>query len=66
MQIPVVVRGGVLADAVGYGKTAITLALIDAQWRDQAPEPLHMGKAFPVRPLWLSYLSTPWHSGQVS
>ncbi|GAA6053725.1 hypothetical protein JCM3770_003185 [Rhodotorula araucariae] len=27
----VVVRGGVLADAVGYGKTAITIALIAAQ-----------------------------------
>ncbi len=27
---PVMVRGGVLADEVGYGKTAITLALIDA------------------------------------
>jgi hypothetical protein len=26
---PVMVRGGVLADEVGYGKTAITLALID-------------------------------------
>jgi hypothetical protein len=28
------VRGGVLADAVGYGKTAISLGLIDA-----APKP---------------------------
>ena len=51
VQIPVVVRGGVLADAVGYGKTAITLALIDAQWRDQAPElPPHLlGKAIPCK-----------------
>ncbi|THH14984.1 hypothetical protein EW146_g5422 [Bondarzewia mesenterica] len=29
-QQPVRVRGGVLADEVGYGKTAITLALIDS------------------------------------
>jgi hypothetical protein len=28
---PVVVRGGVLADQVGYGKTTTTLALIDSQ-----------------------------------
>ena len=40
-----------LADAVGYGKTAITLALIDAQWRDQAPRaPPHLlGKAIPCK-----------------
>lgn len=36
--VPITVRGGVLADAVGYGKTAITLALIDAEWRDEPPE----------------------------
>ncbi|KAI8823181.1 uncharacterized protein EV422DRAFT_394885 [Fimicolochytrium jonesii] len=29
---PVRIRGGVLADEVGYGKTAITLGLIDASW----------------------------------
>ncbi|KAN0062000.1 hypothetical protein ACQY0O_005995 [Thecaphora frezii] len=36
---PVTVRGGVLADAVGYGKTAISLALIAASpHRDREPE----------------------------
>ncbi|SPO39060.1 uncharacterized protein PSFLO_04539 [Pseudozyma flocculosa] len=36
---PVTVRGGVLADAVGYGKTAISLALIAASPdRDRLPE----------------------------
>jgi hypothetical protein len=51
VQVPVVVRGGVLADAVGYGKTAITLALIDAEWRNQAPMlPPHLqGKAIPCK-----------------
>ncbi|KAB8231839.1 putative SNF2 family helicase [Aspergillus alliaceus] len=35
------IRGGVLADDVGYGKTAITLGLIDAQHSQQtAPEPI--------------------------
>eukprot|EP00026_Physarum_polycephalum_P000576 Phypoly_transcript_00577.p1 GENE.Phypoly_transcript_00577~~Phypoly_transcript_00577.p1 ORF type:complete len:1459 (+),score=393.26 Phypoly_transcript_00577:191-4378(+) len=33
---PVLVRGGIIADQVGYGKTAITLGLIDA-----APVPPH-------------------------
>ncbi|KAI9836785.1 MAG: hypothetical protein M1819_000950 [Sarea resinae] len=32
----VTVRGGVLADQVGYGKTAITLGLIDSQFGKQA------------------------------
>ncbi|KAJ3734990.1 hypothetical protein DFJ43DRAFT_63932 [Lentinula guzmanii] len=32
-QRPVHVRGGVLADQVGYGKTAITLGLIDCTWK---------------------------------
>jgi site-specific DNA-cytosine methylase len=51
VQVPVMVRGGVLADAVGYGKTAITLALIDAEWRNQAPKlPPHLqGKAIPCK-----------------
>ncbi|KAJ5770544.1 uncharacterized protein N7511_002595, partial [Penicillium nucicola] len=30
--VPKIVRGGVLADEVGYGKTAIVLGLIDAQY----------------------------------
>ena len=34
VEVPMLVRGGVLADAVGYGKTAISLGLIDA-----APKP---------------------------
>lgn len=34
------VRGGVLADQVGYGKTAITLGLIDAQFQSQGQIPL--------------------------
>jgi hypothetical protein len=29
VQRPIFIRGGVLADQVGYGKTAITLGLID-------------------------------------
>lgn len=32
-QRPVHIRGGVLADQVGYGKTAITLGLIDCTWK---------------------------------
>ncbi|KZT54292.1 hypothetical protein CALCODRAFT_17501 [Calocera cornea HHB12733] len=35
---PAVIRGGVLADQVGYGKTAITLGLIDAASRRPAPK----------------------------
>ncbi|KAI9883354.1 MAG: hypothetical protein M1823_004888 [Watsoniomyces obsoletus] len=41
---PITVRGGVLADQVGYGKTAITLGLIDAQAKSPArlnPPPVH-------------------------
>ncbi|KAI9724728.1 MAG: hypothetical protein M1812_000003 [Candelaria pacifica] len=34
-----VVRGGVLADEVGYGKTATTLGLIDSQRYDQSTVP---------------------------
>lgn len=37
-QRPVHVRGGVLADQVGYGKTAITLALIDCTAKKVAAE----------------------------
>jgi len=51
VRVPVMIRGGVLADAVGYGKTAIMLALIDAQWRSQAPTlPPHLrNKAIPCK-----------------
>jgi hypothetical protein len=38
-QRPVRVRGGVLADEVGYGKTAITLALIDSATKNVKEEP---------------------------
>jgi SNF2-related domain len=38
---PVLVRGGIIADEVGYGKTAITLGLIDSaeSVNGKAPEP---------------------------
>ena len=51
VRVPVMIRGGVLADAVGYGKTAITLALIDAEWRSEAPKlPPHLRrKAIPCK-----------------
>ncbi len=39
----IVARGGVLADAVGYGKTATTLGLIDSQHKHQ-PKELHRRK----------------------
>lgn len=38
-QRPVHVRGGVLADEVGYGKTAITLGLIDGASKSVKQEP---------------------------
>ncbi|KAI6041310.1 hypothetical protein EDC04DRAFT_2867311 [Pisolithus marmoratus] len=37
-QRPVRMRGGVLADQVGYGKTAITLGLIDCAYNDVVAE----------------------------
>lgn len=40
-QRPVCVRGGVLADEVGYGKTAITLGLIDSAPPTKADAPSH-------------------------
>ncbi|EGN96836.1 hypothetical protein SERLA73DRAFT_93465 [Serpula lacrymans var. lacrymans S7.3] len=42
-QRPVRVRGGVLADQVGYGKTAITLGLIDCASKDVKEELEEMG-----------------------
>ncbi|GMI05451.1 hypothetical protein TrVE_jg4580 [Triparma verrucosa] len=36
---PVLVRGGIVADQVGYGKTAITLGLIDAAEEVNGPAP---------------------------
>ncbi|KAH9449282.1 hypothetical protein Pst134EB_020106 [Puccinia striiformis f. sp. tritici] len=35
---PVLIRGGVLADEVGYGKTAITIGLICSTLNDKPPE----------------------------
>ena len=36
---PVLIRGGIVADQVGYGKTAITLGLIDAAEEVNGPPP---------------------------
>ncbi|KAJ5170138.1 C-5 cytosine methyltransferase [Penicillium coprophilum] len=38
--MPKVVRGGVIADEVGYGKTAIVLGLIDAQYENDCKFPV--------------------------
>ncbi|KAJ7504292.1 hypothetical protein B0H11DRAFT_2273456 [Mycena galericulata] len=43
-QRPVRVRGGVLADAVGYGKTATTLGLIDCTSKSVKEEFENMGR----------------------
>ncbi len=43
-QRPVHIRGGVLADQVGYGKTAITLGLIDCAAKDVEKEFKVMGR----------------------
>lgn len=43
-QRPVRIRGGVLADQVGYGKTAITLGLIDCASKDVKKEFSKMGR----------------------
>ena len=40
---PVMVRGGVIADQVGYGKTIISLALIAEGQADPSPEPAPAG-----------------------
>lgn len=40
---PVLVRGGVIADQVGYGKTIISLALIAESRKKAAPEPAPSG-----------------------
>lgn len=43
-QRPVQVRGGVLADQVGYGKTAITLGLIDCTYKAVKKQFIGMGR----------------------
>ncbi|KAJ6581619.1 hypothetical protein B0H19DRAFT_1116025 [Mycena capillaripes] len=43
-QRPVLVRGGVLADAVGYGKTATTLGLIDCTSKSVKEDFERMGR----------------------
>jgi len=40
---PVMVRGGIIADQVGYGKTIISLALIAEGQADPSPEPAPAG-----------------------
>jgi hypothetical protein len=56
---PVLVRGGVLADEVGYGKTAITLGLIDCSQPAQYPEPATSG----VIPSKATLIVVPSHLG---
>jgi SNF2 family DNA or RNA helicase len=56
---PVLVRGGVLADEVGYGKTAITLGLIDCSHPAQYPEPCTTG----VIPSKATLIVVPSHLG---
>src|SRR5271170_205136 len=56
---PVIVRGGVLADEVGYGKTAITLGLIDCSQPAQYPEPTITG----VIPSKATLIVVPSHLG---
>ncbi|KAJ5605517.1 C-5 cytosine methyltransferase [Penicillium lagena] len=46
--IPRIVRGGVLADEVGYGKTAIILGLIDAQFQKDRSLSLEVSGLIPT------------------
>jgi SNF2-related domain len=56
---PVLVRGGVLADEVGYGKTAITLGLIDCSQPSPYPTPAESG----VIPSKATLIVVPSHLG---
>lgn len=56
---PVLVRGGVIADEVGYGKTAITLGLIDCSQPAPYPEPSTPG----VVPSKATLIVVPSHLG---
>ncbi|KAF8637647.1 hypothetical protein AX17_002715 [Amanita inopinata Kibby_2008] len=67
-QRPVRIRGGVLADQVGYGKTAITLGLIDCA-ADNVEQEFSMMNALPGRiPIKATLIVVPphlyrqWHS----
>ena len=50
-SVPHIVRGGVLADEVGYGKTVITIALIDSAPRvaSTPPPPLRADGYLPLK-----------------
>ena len=56
---PVLVRGGVLADEVGYGKTAITIGLIDCSQPAPYPKPSTPG----VVPSRATLIVVPSHLG---
>ena len=48
-QKSMTVRGGVLADQVGYGKTAVTVGLIDTKLGAPLPETSDGLKSIPVK-----------------
>lgn len=60
-QRPVHVRGGVLADQVGYGKTAITLGLIDCTTKIVAKEFSNIGSIKGKIPLKATLIVVPPH-----
>nr|GAT45746.1 predicted protein [Mycena chlorophos] len=60
-QRPVRIRGGVLADAVGYGKTATTLALIDCTADDVEAELEEMGRMPGKIPIKATLVMVPPH-----
>ncbi|CAI7622919.1 unnamed protein product [Penicillium glandicola] len=47
--MPKIVRGGVIADEVGYGKTAIVLGLIDAQYNRDCKLPVEDNGLIPTK-----------------
>ena len=65
VEMPIEVSGGVLADDVGYGKTAITLALIEcASQRVSSLQPMRRG-VIPARGTLVvlpSHLMKQWHN----
>ena len=61
-EIPVHIRGGVLGDQVGYGKTAITLAMIDsAKGTETLPTPEAAGWRVPTKAI--GRCTIPWKLG---